>query len=68
MATEIGREGREGKPVGTILVVGTTRKVQSMSSPLNFNPFKGYPKEDREPERQEDPERSRSSPSWTGPS
>jgi diadenylate cyclase len=48
MATEIGREGREGKPVGTILVVGDTRKVLSMSSPLNFNPFKGYSKEERD--------------------
>ena len=47
MATEIGREGREGKPVGTSLVVGDTRKVLSMSSPLNFNPFKGYAKEER---------------------
>jgi DNA integrity scanning protein DisA with diadenylate cyclase activity len=48
MASEIGREGREGKPVGTILVVGDIRKVQSMSSPLNFNPFKGYSKEERD--------------------
>lgn len=48
LATEIGREGREGKPVGTILVVGDTRKVLSMSSPLNFNPFKGYKKEERD--------------------
>jgi diadenylate cyclase len=48
LATEIGREGREGKPVGTILVVGDTRKVLSMSSPLNFNPFKGYSKEERD--------------------
>ena len=40
LATEIGREGREGKPVGTILVVGDVRRVQSMSSQLNFNPFK----------------------------
>jgi diadenylate cyclase len=48
MATEIGREGREGKPVGTILVVGDTRKVLSMSTPLNFNPFKGYSKEERD--------------------
>jgi len=48
MATEIGREGREGKAVGTILVVGDTRKVLSMSSPLNFNPFKGYSKEERD--------------------
>ncbi|MCX7665238.1 MAG: hypothetical protein N2112_06815 [Gemmataceae bacterium] len=44
LATEIGREGREGKPTGTILVVGDTRKVLSMSHQLNFNPFKGYSK------------------------
>jgi diadenylate cyclase len=48
LATEIGREGREGKPVGTILVVGDTRKVMSMSSSLNFNPFRGYSKEERD--------------------
>lgn len=48
LATEIGREGREGKPVGTILVVGDVRRVQSMSSQLNFNPFKGYSKEERD--------------------
>jgi DNA integrity scanning protein DisA with diadenylate cyclase activity len=48
LATEIGREGREGKPVGTILVVGDLRRVQSMSSSLNFNPFKGYSKEERD--------------------
>ncbi len=48
LATEIGREGREGKPVGTILVVGDTRKVLSMSQPINFNPFRGYSKEERD--------------------
>ena len=48
LASEIGQEGREGKPVGTIFVVGDTRKVLSMSSPLNFNPFKGYSKEERD--------------------
>ena len=42
LATEIGREGREGQPVGTILVVGDTRKVLSMSRFQNFNPFRGY--------------------------
>jgi diadenylate cyclase len=48
LATEIGREGREGKPVGTMLVVGDTRRVLSMSRPLNFNPFRGYPPEERD--------------------
>ena len=48
LATEIGREGREGKPVGTMFVVGDTRKVLSMCRPLNFNPFRGYPPAERD--------------------
>jgi diadenylate cyclase len=48
LATEIGREGREGKPVGTMFVVGDTDKVMSMSRPLNFNPFRGYSKNERD--------------------
>jgi DNA integrity scanning protein DisA with diadenylate cyclase activity len=48
LATAIGREGREGKPVGTILVVGDTRKVMSMSRPINFNPFRGYSEAERD--------------------
>src|SRR4051794_38650466 len=43
LATEIGREGRESKPVGTMFIVGDTKKVLAMSRPLNFNPFRGYP-------------------------
>jgi diadenylate cyclase len=48
LATEIGREGREGKPVGTMFVVGDTDKVMSMSRPLNFNPFRGYSRKERD--------------------
>src|SRR5205085_4347717 len=48
LATEIGREGRESKPVGTLFVVGDTRKVLGMSRPLNFNPFRGYSREERD--------------------
>src|SRR5205807_2159034 len=48
LATEIGREGREGKPVGTMFVVGDTRKVMTMARPINFNPFRGYSKEERD--------------------
>lgn len=48
LATEIGREGREGKPVGTMFVVGDTRRVLSMSRPLNFNPFRGYAPNERD--------------------
>src|SRR5207247_6045198 len=42
LAMEIGREGREGHPVGTMFVVGDTRKVMSLCRPMNFNPFRGY--------------------------
>jgi DNA integrity scanning protein DisA with diadenylate cyclase activity len=48
LATEIGREGREGQPVGTILVVGDTRKVLGMCRFQNFNPFRGYTRAERD--------------------
>ncbi len=48
LAKEIGREGREGQPIGTILVVGDTRKVQQVSRFLNFNPFRGYTRDERD--------------------
>jgi len=48
LATEIGREGRESKPVGTLFVVGDTKKVLGMSRPLNFNPFRGYSRDERD--------------------
>jgi DNA integrity scanning protein DisA with diadenylate cyclase activity len=48
LATEIGREGREGHPVGTMFVVGDTRKVLTMAQPLNFNPFRGYSRTERD--------------------
>jgi diadenylate cyclase len=53
LATEIGREGREGQPVGTILVVGDTRKVLSMSRFQNFNPFRGYSRAERDVRRRD---------------
>jgi diadenylate cyclase len=48
LATAIGREGREGHPVGTMFVVGDTRKVLSMCRPMNFNPFRGYSPAERD--------------------
>jgi DNA integrity scanning protein DisA with diadenylate cyclase activity len=48
LATEIGREGREGHPIGTMFVVGDTRKVMGLSRPMNFNPFRGYSDEERD--------------------
>jgi DNA integrity scanning protein DisA with diadenylate cyclase activity len=47
MAVEIGREGREGKPVGTLFVVGDARKVLKSSHPVGFDPVKGYNRRER---------------------
>ena len=47
LAIEIGREGREGKPVGTMFVVGDTRKVLTMSHPVGFDPVRGYSRKER---------------------
>jgi DNA integrity scanning protein DisA with diadenylate cyclase activity len=48
LATEIGREGREGHPIGTVIVVGDTRKVKEHSKFINFNPFRGYTTKERD--------------------
>jgi len=47
LAVDIGWEGREGKPIGTIFVVGDTRKVMSQSRQLCFDPVKGYNRTER---------------------
>lgn len=47
IATELAVEGREGKPVGCILVVGDREKIKPHTKPLILNPFFGYPEEDR---------------------
>ena len=47
LAVEIGREGREGKPVGTLFVVGDSRKVMAKSQSIGFDPIKGYGRKER---------------------
>jgi diadenylate cyclase len=47
LAVEIGREGREGKPVGTLFVVGDSRKVLACSRPVGFDPVRGYQRKER---------------------
>jgi DNA integrity scanning protein DisA with diadenylate cyclase activity len=47
LALDIGREGREGKPVGTLFVVGDTRKVVACSHPVGFDPVRGYSRKER---------------------
>jgi len=47
IATQLGAEGREGKSVGALFVIGDTDRVSSMTRQLVINPFKGYTREDR---------------------
>lgn len=47
IAGELGTEGREGRPVGTIFVLGDSDRVLAHSRQLVINPFHGYPEEDR---------------------
>jgi len=47
VATELAVEGREGRPVGCLFVVGDTDKVALLTKPLVLNPFYGYKEEDR---------------------
>jgi len=47
LAVDVGWEGREGNPIGTLFVVGDTRKVMTMSRPAGFDPVKGYQRKER---------------------
>ena len=47
VATELAVEGREGRPVGCLFVVGDSQKVEKLTKPLVLNPFYGYKEEDR---------------------
>lgn len=42
LAIELATQGREGKAVGTIFVIGDDEKVLQLSRQLVINPFKGY--------------------------
>jgi len=46
-AMEIGAEGYEGHPVGTILVVGDSTAVMEKSRQLTLNPFQGISEAER---------------------
>ncbi len=47
IAVELADKGREGKPVGTIFVLGDSDKVLQLSKQMIMNPFKGYEEEER---------------------
>lgn len=47
IAIELASTGKEGKPVGTIFVLGDEEKVMQLSKQMIINPFKGYDPEER---------------------
>ena len=47
IAMELIVEGREGKAVGSLFVIGDTERVRPFTKPLILNPFYGYKLEDR---------------------
>lgn len=39
LATEMGKKGSEGKPIGAIFIVGDSKAVMEKSTAISFNPF-----------------------------
>ena len=52
LAVEIAREGREGRKIGTLFVVGDSEAVLEHSRPMILDPLYGHPHESK---RMEDP-------------
>jgi len=47
LTIELADKGREGKPIGTIFVIGDEDHVMQFSRQMIINPFKGYDEEER---------------------
>lgn len=47
LSIELASKGREGKPIGTIFVVGDEDHVMQLSKQMIINPFKGYDENER---------------------
>jgi DNA integrity scanning protein DisA with diadenylate cyclase activity len=47
LASQLATEGREGRPIGTLFVIGDSQTVLAQSRPLILNPFHGYPESER---------------------
>jgi diadenylate cyclase len=47
LAVEIAREGREGRKIGTLFVVGDSEKVLRHSRPMILDPLYGHPEESK---------------------
>jgi DNA integrity scanning protein DisA with diadenylate cyclase activity len=47
IALDLAIQGREGKAIGTIFVIGDTEEVLRYSSQMIINPFRGYSAEEK---------------------
>jgi diadenylate cyclase len=47
LAVEIAREGREGRKIGTLFVVGDSKDVLKRSRPMILDPLYGHPSESK---------------------
>jgi diadenylate cyclase len=47
LAVEIAREGREGRKIGTLFVVGDSKEVLKRSRPMILDPLYGHPSESK---------------------
>jgi diadenylate cyclase len=47
LAAQLASEGREGRPVGTLFVLGDSERVLAQSRSLVLNPFHGHPESER---------------------
>jgi DNA integrity scanning protein DisA with diadenylate cyclase activity len=47
LATQLAVEGREGRPVGALFVLGDSDRVLAQSRSLVLNPFRGHPESER---------------------
>jgi len=47
LATQLATEGREGRPIGALFVIGDSQTVLSQARQLVLNPFHGYPESER---------------------
>jgi diadenylate cyclase len=48
LAVEIAREGREGRKIGTLFIVGDSGEVMKRSKPLILDPLHGHPDESKQ--------------------
>ncbi|MFV1950821.1 MAG: diadenylate cyclase [Nitrospinota bacterium] len=47
LAVELANQGREGKAIGAMFVIGDEEKVLQLSRQIIINPFRGYPEEEK---------------------